>query len=73
MVEMSKGAKKAWATRRKKKWKRKSLDDKVQELLVIAKKKKKKRLVKALEHRYRSNARRRQVVQEIKEALFPQD
>jgi len=64
------GARKAWQTRRKHKWKRKTLDDKAQELLVIARKLKKKRVIKALQHRYRSKARRRQVIQEIEEELM---
>jgi len=68
--KFSQGARKAWQTRRKRGWKRKSLDDKAQELLIIAKKLKKKRFIKALQHRYRSKARRRQVIQAIEEELM---
>jgi len=67
--KFSQGARKAWQTRRKQGWKRKTLNDKAQELLVIAKKLKKKRFVKALQHRYRSKARRRQVIQAIEDEL----
>jgi hypothetical protein len=70
MSKFHEGAKKAWATRKKKGWKRKSLQDERQELIRLAEKKNKKRLAKQLGHRYRSNARLRQVVEEAKEILY---
>lgn len=70
MSKFHEAAKKAWETRRKRGWKRETLDEKAERLLRIAEKRGKKRFVKMLKHRYRSKARRRQIIEQIEEALL---
>jgi hypothetical protein len=67
------GAEKAWATRRKKGWHRKTRGDDRAELLVLAHQKltgfQLKRAEKWLTKRYRSKAREMQVLEMFKEKL----
>jgi len=70
MSKFREGALKAWETRRRRGWKRESLDEKAKRLVELAKKRGKKRLVKMLQHRYRSKARRRQVIEQAEEVLL---
>ena len=57
-VRYHKGAKKAWVTRKKKGWRRKTVEDRKLELLNLARKKLKGRELKQankwLQHRFRS-------------------
>jgi hypothetical protein len=71
MSSYHQGAKKAWATRRRRKWKRKTRADKKAELLALARKRLKggalRMAEKALTKRYRSHSREDSVILKYQE------
>ena len=73
MSKYREGARKAWATRKRKGWKRKTVEDRKLELLGVARKKLKgaalKQANKWLQHRFRSKSREADMVAHYEDVL----